>query len=228
MKLILFPLTEIRNFSNDVETERKLVPHYQCPSTLKNALTRVFELAFRRPRMKSQHSLVIFQGCIRLLTRAGGNGLLLCKLFTSSGFIRIFWSAYGRVYAIHKASLMRNLSHSSLLNTASGSPLLVTAFRERKSCRKIQSHQWFCRSKSTPLPQSGKAAGEKQRSQSTGVTYCHAEELSAKIQLQDCQKNNRQQKVCFASFQLSSEITKLYRMTTTMYIFIVQQSSEPW
>lgn len=100
--------------------------------------------------------------------------------------MRIFWSVYGTVYAIHKVSLMRNLSHSSLLNTASGAPLFITAFRERKSSTNVQSHKGLCRSKSTPLPQSGKAAGEQQRSQSIGVTYCHAEELSAKIQLQDC------------------------------------------
>lgn len=152
---------------------------------VKNPSTRAAELVFRRPRTKLLDSLVLFQGYIRLVTGLRGNILLFCKLFPWSRFMRIFWSGYWGVYVIHQASLMRNWSHRSLLNIASGAPLTVTASRRTKSSRKVQSHLGLCRSKSTPLLQSGKAAGEQQRSQSTGVTRCHAEDLSAEIQFKD-------------------------------------------
>lgn len=108
MKLILFPLTEIRNCSNAVETEGKLVLHYQCPSTFKNPKTE-----FLSWHLEDQGNLGIpwlsFKGALDFWQEPEE---MICSYANLSH--DKFWSAYGTVYAIHKVSLMRNLTHSSL------------------------------------------------------------------------------------------------------------------
>lgn len=185
MKLILLPLTEVMNLSNAIETEEKLVLHYQYSGSSKNPLTELLSRHLEDWGWNLGIPWSSFKGALEFWQEPEE---MACS-YANFSHDQDSWEYFGvgkEVYAIHKASLMRKLSHNSLLNTASGAPLWVTAFRDRKSSRKVQSHQGLCRSKSTPLLQSGKAAGEQQRSQSTGVILCHAEELSAKIQLQDC------------------------------------------